>query len=162
MYLIQRGVQAGVKSQSRSASCKLRDEKDQRDVKDSTNSEKKKSSAAHTQHPGLTNRSLIHWQFYLWRKIFPAGEVEMNFICYCSIMLSLTGLFGYLGIVSCTRWEHWADGQSLLGFLCEAVQMADWSTVTLVPSMRFSFCPSIRGSHWLKFFSNPEKIQEGF
>lgn len=40
--------------------------------------------------------------------------------------------------------------------------MADWNTVTLVPSMRCSFCPSIKGSHWLKFFSNPVRYRSIF
>lgn len=40
--------------------------------------------------------------------------------------------------------------------------MADWNTVTLVPSMRCSSCPSIRGSHWSKFFSNPARYRSIF
>lgn len=40
-----------------------------------------------------------------------------------------------------------------------AAQMADWSTVIFVPLMRFSSCPSIRGSHWSKFLSNPAKAE---
>lgn len=40
--------------------------------------------------------------------------------------------------------------------------MADWSTVTLVPWMRFSSWPSIRGSHWLKFLSRPAKSNKLF
>lgn len=64
--------------------------------------------------------------------------------------------------VPCIRWNHAADGQTVTGkFLQhEAVQMADWSTVTLVPGMRFSSCPSIRGSHWLKFASRPAKSKQ--
>lgn len=60
------------------------------------------------------------------------------------------------------RWSPSSDGQAVLGYILqyEAVQMADWSTVILVPWMRFSSCPSIRGSHWLKFLSRPARIQK--
>lgn len=37
----------------------------------------------------------------------------------------------------------------------KAVQMADCSVMTLVPLIRCSSSPSIRGSHWLKFLSRP-------
>lgn len=41
----------------------------------------------------------------------------------------------------------------------EAAQMADWSTVIFVPLMRFSSCPSIRGSHWSKLLSSPAEAE---
>lgn len=62
------------------------------------------------------------------------------------------------------RWFSWWPGSLRFFFVCffycsiwgtEAVQMEDWSKVILVPWMRLSSCPSIRGSHWLKFFSRP-------
>ena len=99
-------------------------------------------------------RWYAEWVFYPWRKTNHScwwGK-RISFLlipspkCWFSVCLeSLVGL----------NWNLFRLISWLPRFRDD--QMADWSTVTLVPWMRFGSCPLIRASHWSKFLCRPAK-----